>query len=71
MRVVNSTIQEFIGFVLNENLEVPVVDQTGLGAEAIRLHSQVDSPTLSSQPPPAPTATRRPTFSPRCSSNSD
>jgi uncharacterized protein (TIGR03435 family) len=32
MRVVNSTIQEFIGFVLNDSLEMPVVDQTGLGA---------------------------------------
>jgi len=32
-RVVNSTIQEFIGFVLNEQLEMPVVDQTGLGAK--------------------------------------
>jgi len=32
MRVVNSTIQEFIGFVLNDSLEMPVVDQTELGA---------------------------------------
>ena len=32
MRVINSTIQEFIGFVLNDSLEMPVVDQTGLGA---------------------------------------
>ena len=32
MRVVNSTIGEFIGFVLNDSLEMPVVDQTGLGA---------------------------------------
>ena len=31
MRVINSTIQEFIGFVLNDALEMPVVDQTGLG----------------------------------------
>ena len=31
MRVFNSTIQEFIGFVLNDSLEMPVVDQTGLG----------------------------------------
>jgi uncharacterized protein (TIGR03435 family) len=31
MRVVNSTIEEFIGFVLNDSLEMPVVDQTGLG----------------------------------------
>jgi uncharacterized protein (TIGR03435 family) len=32
MRVFNSTIQEFIGFVLNDSLEMPVVDQTGPGA---------------------------------------
>jgi uncharacterized protein (TIGR03435 family) len=32
MRVVNSTIAEFISFVLNESLELPVVDQTGLGS---------------------------------------
>jgi uncharacterized protein (TIGR03435 family) len=32
MRVINSTIQEFIGFVLNDSLEMPVADQTGLGA---------------------------------------
>jgi uncharacterized protein (TIGR03435 family) len=32
MRVVNSTIAEFIGFVLNDSLELPVVDQTGLGS---------------------------------------
>ena len=32
MRVINSTIAEFAGFVLNEALEQPVVDQTGFGA---------------------------------------
>ncbi|HVW09204.1 MAG TPA: TIGR03435 family protein [Bryobacteraceae bacterium] len=32
MRVMNSTIQEFIGFVLNDSLGLPVVDQTGLGS---------------------------------------
>jgi uncharacterized protein (TIGR03435 family) len=32
MRVINSTIAEFISFVLNESLERPVVDQTGLGS---------------------------------------
>jgi uncharacterized protein (TIGR03435 family) len=32
MRVVNSTIAEFIGFVLNDSLGLPVVDQTGLGS---------------------------------------
>jgi uncharacterized protein (TIGR03435 family) len=32
MRVMNSTIAEFAGFVLNEALEQPAVDQTGLGA---------------------------------------
>jgi uncharacterized protein (TIGR03435 family) len=32
MRVVNSTIAEFAGFVLNEALEQPAVDQTGLGS---------------------------------------
>jgi uncharacterized protein (TIGR03435 family) len=32
MRVINSTIAEFIGFVLNDSLELPVVDQTGLGS---------------------------------------
>jgi len=31
MRVMNSTVTEFIGFVLNDALEKPVVDQTGLG----------------------------------------
>ena len=31
MRVVNSTIEEFISFVLNDSLPLPVVDQTGLG----------------------------------------
>ncbi len=31
MRVVNSTIAEFIGFILNDALDKPVVDQTGLG----------------------------------------
>lgn len=32
MRVINSTIAEFIGFVLNDSLGLPVVDQTGLGS---------------------------------------
>ena len=32
MHVVNSTIAEFISFVLNDSLELPVVDQTGLGS---------------------------------------
>jgi uncharacterized protein (TIGR03435 family) len=32
MRVMNSTITEFIGFVLNDSLGLPVVDQTGLGS---------------------------------------
>jgi uncharacterized protein (TIGR03435 family) len=32
MRVINSTIAEFISFVLNDSLEMPVVDQTGLGS---------------------------------------
>ena len=32
MRVVNSTIAEFISFVLNDSLGLPVVDQTGLGS---------------------------------------
>jgi uncharacterized protein (TIGR03435 family) len=32
MRVVNSTIGEFISFVLNDSLGLPVVDQTGLGS---------------------------------------
>jgi uncharacterized protein (TIGR03435 family) len=32
MRVINSTIAEFISFVLNDSLELPVVDQTGLGS---------------------------------------
>jgi uncharacterized protein (TIGR03435 family) len=32
MRVINSTIAEFISFVLNDSVELPVVDQTGLGA---------------------------------------
>ena len=31
MRVQNSTIAEFISFVLNDSLALPVVDQTGLG----------------------------------------
>lgn len=31
-RVINSTIAEFIGFVLNDSLPLPVVDQTGLGS---------------------------------------
>jgi uncharacterized protein (TIGR03435 family) len=32
MRVVNSTIAEFISFVLNDSVGLPVVDQTGLGS---------------------------------------
>jgi uncharacterized protein (TIGR03435 family) len=32
MRVVNSTITEFISFVLNDSVGLPVVDQTGLGS---------------------------------------
>jgi uncharacterized protein (TIGR03435 family) len=32
MRVVNSTIAEFISFVLNDSLGLPLVDQTGLGS---------------------------------------
>jgi uncharacterized protein (TIGR03435 family) len=32
MRVVNSTIAEFISFVLNDSIGLPVVDQTGLGS---------------------------------------
>jgi uncharacterized protein (TIGR03435 family) len=32
MRVINSTIAEFISFVLNDSLPLPVVDQTGLGS---------------------------------------
>jgi bla regulator protein blaR1 len=32
MRVVNSTIEEFISFVLNDSVGLPVVDQTGLGS---------------------------------------
>jgi uncharacterized protein (TIGR03435 family) len=32
MHVMNSTIGEFIGFVLNDSLALPVVDQTGLGS---------------------------------------
>lgn len=32
MQVMNSTIAEFIGFVLNDSLDLPVVDQTGLGS---------------------------------------
>ena len=29
MRVINSTITEFVGFVLNDAVALPVVDQTG------------------------------------------
>src|SRR3984885_942473 len=32
MRVINSTIAEFISFVLNDAVALPVVDQTGLGS---------------------------------------
>ncbi len=32
MRVINSTIVEFISFVLNDAVALPVVDQTGLGS---------------------------------------
>jgi len=32
MRVVNSTIAEFISFVLNDSIGLPVVDRTGLGS---------------------------------------
>jgi uncharacterized protein (TIGR03435 family) len=33
MRVINSTIAEFISFVLNDAVALPVVDQTGLGSK--------------------------------------
>jgi uncharacterized protein (TIGR03435 family) len=32
MRVINSTIAEFITFVLNESVGLPVIDETGLGS---------------------------------------
>jgi uncharacterized protein (TIGR03435 family) len=32
MRVLNSTIAEFISFILNDSVGLPVVDQTGLGS---------------------------------------
>jgi len=63
MRVVNSTIQEFIGFVLNDSLELPVVDQTGLGSARYdfvlkwtpdTLQSQGAAPERPSNPDAAP-----------------
>jgi uncharacterized protein (TIGR03435 family) len=49
MRVVNSTIQEFIGFVLNDSLELPVVDQTGLGSARYDFVLKWTPDTLQSQ----------------------
>jgi uncharacterized protein (TIGR03435 family) len=50
MRVVNSTIQEFIGFVLNDALEMPVVDQTGLGSARYDFTLKWTPDALQSQP---------------------
>jgi uncharacterized protein (TIGR03435 family) len=55
MRVVNSTIAEFISFVLNDSLEMPVVDQTGLGSARYDFVLKWTPDAFQSQPggPPA------------------
>ena len=50
MRVVNSTIQEFISFVLNDALELPVVDQTELGSARFDFILKWTPDALQSQP---------------------
>jgi uncharacterized protein (TIGR03435 family) len=58
MRVINSTIAEFIGFVLNDSLSQPVVDQTGLGAKRYNfiLKWTPDAGSGAPGPPPADNA---------------
>ena len=50
MRVINSTIQEFIGFVLNDSLGMPVVDQTGLGPARFDFILKYSADSLQTQP---------------------
>jgi uncharacterized protein (TIGR03435 family) len=57
MKVMNSTITEFIGFVLNDALEKPVVDQTGFGAArydfVLKWTPDAAQPQAASAPPSA------------------
>ena len=56
MRVINSTIAEFIGFVLNDSLPQPVVDQTGLGSTRYNFILKWTPDASQSQPGGAPPA---------------
>ena len=76
MRVINSTIAEFISFVLNDAVALPVVDQTGLGSTRYNfvLKWTPDASQSGAMPPgprPRTVRTQPRTFSPRCSNSWD
>jgi uncharacterized protein (TIGR03435 family) len=56
MRVVNSTIAEFISFVLNDAVALPVVDQTGLGSARYNFTLKWTPDAAQAQPGAAPAA---------------
>ena len=58
MRVINSTIAEFISFVLNDAVALPVVDQTGLGSTRYNfvLKWTPDASQSGAMPPASPPA---------------